>query len=234
MNHLNDDHSVSAKKEQIQEIDFISCCNKYLELYGYIHPHFHANMINYSTTYRNKADLEGISTLQKANLKKNLSNQEIETYGFVTVDHSLEMLENLNSIEPQIVAKDDKEVIGYVLAMTKLSKSDIPIILPMFEEFEKIDYNGQLVSEYNYMVVGQVCVHKNYRGKGVFEKCFQLYKDTFADRYDICITEIALANHRSRNAHKKVGFKEIHIYTDSYQTQWVIVLWDWSDSYPHI
>ncbi|WP_417369254.1 GNAT family N-acetyltransferase [Gelidibacter japonicus] len=191
-------------------------------------------MINYSTTYRNKADLEGISTLQKANLKKNLSNQEIETYGFVTVDHSLEMLENLNSIEPQIVAKDDKEVIGYVLAMTKLSKSDIPIILPMFEEFEKIDYNGQLVSEYNYMVVGQVCVHINYRGKGVFEKCFQLYKDTFGDRYDFCITEIALANHRSRNAHKKLEFKEIHIYTDSYQTQWVIVLWDWSDSYPHI
>ncbi|RXJ50201.1 GNAT family N-acetyltransferase [Gelidibacter gilvus] len=190
-------------------------------------------MIHY-TTNKNKAYLKGICTLQKANLKNNLSDQEIEMYGFVTVDHTLEMLEDLNAIEPQIVAKDDKGVIGYVLAMTKKSKFDIPIILPMFEEFEKIDYKGRWVSEYNYLVVGQVCVHKNYRGRGVFEKCFHLYKNTFAGRYDFAITEIAVTNQRSRKAHKKVGFEEIHTYTDSYQTEWVVVLWDWNDSYPHI
>lgn len=188
-------------------------------------------MINY-TTSKTQADLIGVSALQKANLKKNLSDQEIEKHGFVTVDHTLEMLENLNAIEPQIVVRDDKKIIAYVLAMTKKSKYDIPIILPMFEEFEKILYKGQLVSKYNYMVVGQVCVHKNYRGKGVFEKCLHLYKNTFAGRYDFAITEIALTNHRSRKAHKKVGFEEIHIYTDSYQTEWVIVLWNWQDSYP--
>lgn len=190
-------------------------------------------MIKY-TTSKNKLDLISISTLQKANLKNNLSAQEIEKHGFVTVDHTLEMLEDLSAIEPQIVAKDDKNVIAYVLAMTKKSKGDIPIIRPMFEEFERIDYKGQLVSEYHYMVVGQVCVHKDYRGRGIFEKCLHLYKNTFVGRYDFAITEIALDNHRSRNAHKKVGFKEIHVYTDSYQTEWVIVLWDWRDAHPNI
>lgn len=214
------------------EVPFMIYCGRHLENIWYIQPHFNANMIH-NTTSENQADLIGIYTLQKANLKKNLSDQEIEKHGFVTVDHTLEMLENLNTIEHQIVARDDKEIIAYVLAMTKKSKDDIPIILPMFEEFEKIVYKGQLVSEYNYMVVGQVCVHKNYRGRGVFEKCLHLYKNTFAGRYAFAITEIAVTNQRSRKAHKKAGFEEIHIYTDSYQTEWVIVLWNWRDSYPN-
>ena len=179
------------------------------------------------TTSRNKADLKGIYALQKANLKKNLSEQEIESDGFVTIDHNLETLEKLNAVESHIIAIDDGEIIGYVLAMTKKSKYDIPIIFPMFEEFEKITYEGKLVSEYEYMVVGQTCVHKNYRGKGIIENCFRVYKETFANRYDFSITEIALTNHRSRNAHKKVGFKEIHSYIDLNQTEWVIVVWDW-------
>jgi hypothetical protein len=185
-------------------------------------------MIIYTTT-KNKADLKEIYALQKANLKKNLSEQEIESDGFVTVDHNWETLEKLNSIEPHIIAKDDKEIIGYVLAMTKKSRYDIPIIFPMFNEFEKITYEGKLLSDYAYMVVGQVCVHKNYRGKGVFENCYRIYKKTFVNRYDFSITEIALTNHRSRNAHKKVGFKEIHSYKDSNQNEWVIVVWDWNN-----
>ena len=183
-------------------------------------------MIIYTTT-KNKSDLEGIYILQKTNLKKNLSEQEIESDGFVTVDHKRASLEKLTAIEPHIIAKNDKEIIGYVLAMTKESKYDIPIILPMFEEFEKITYEGKLVSEYEYIVVGQSCVHKNYRGQGIIQNCFQVYKETFDKRYDFTITEIAVTNHRSRNAHKKVGFKEIHSYTDSNQTEWVIVVWDW-------
>lgn len=184
------------------------------------------------TTSKTNADLKSIGALQKANLKKNLSEQDIATYGFVTVDHSFEMLEKLHAVEPHVIAKDGKDVIGYVLAMTKESKDDIPIIRPMFEEFETISYQGRWVSDYNYMVVGQVCVHKNYRGMGIFEHCFQLYKHTFADSYDFTITEIALSNQRSRRAHKKVGFKEIHTYKDSYQTEWVIVLWDWNETHP--
>ena len=179
------------------------------------------------TTAANKADLNAISVLQKANLRKNLSKEDVETYGFVTVDHSLEMLEELHAIEPQIIAKDGAEVIAYVLAMTKKSRYDIPIICPMFEEFDKVIYKGKLVSDYNYMVVGQVCIHKNYRGMGVFEKCFQVYKNTFVDRYEFSITEIAVTNHRSRKAHKKVGFEEIHFYKDVNDTEWVIVVWDW-------
>ncbi|MGC1632470.1 MAG: GNAT family N-acetyltransferase [Gelidibacter sp.] len=183
-------------------------------------------MITYTLT-KTEADLKGIDALQKANLKINLSEQEIINDGFVTVNHDWETLKKLNSIESHVIAKDDEQIVGYVLAMTKQSKYDIPIIFPMFEEFDMIIYHGKLVSEYNYMVVGQVCVQKDYRGSGIFANCYDFYKKTFENRYDLCITEIAVTNQRSRTAHKKIGFKEIHIYKDSTQIQWVIVVWNW-------
>lgn len=184
-------------------------------------------MITYTLT-KTEADLKGIYALQKDNLKINLSEQEITKGGFVTISHDWETLQKLNSIEPHVIAKYDEHIVGYVLAMTKQSKYDIPIIIPMFEEFDKIIYQGKLVSEYNYMVVGQVCVHKDFRGIGIFSNCYDLYKKTFENRYDFCITEIAVTNQRSRNAHKKIGFKEIHFYEDSSQIEWVIVVWDWN------
>lgn len=182
------------------------------------------------TTAKNKEDLEGIFALQKANLKINLSAQEIEKDGFVTVSHSYKSLEILNAIEPHIIAKDGDLLVGYILAMTKQSKFEIPIIIPMFKEFEKIPFKNSWVSNFDYMVVGQVCIHKNYRGQGVFEKCFQLYKNSFAEKYNFSITEIAETNYRSRKAHSKVGFKEIHSYQDANKNEWVIVLWDWNST----
>src|SRR5690554_7320579 len=92
-------------------------------------------MISYTTT-KNEAELKGIYTLQKANLKKNLSKEAIGADGFVTVNHKWETLKKLHTIEPHVIAKDKEEVVGYVLAMTKASRFDIPIIFPMFAEFE--------------------------------------------------------------------------------------------------
>ncbi len=185
-------------------------------------------MITY-TARNNKVNLEGVFALQKDNLKKNLSKEEIEKDGFVTVDHEWEKLVEFTKIEPHIIALDEDKVVGYVLAMTKKSRFDLPIIFPMFEEFDKIIYKGKIISEYEYMVVGQACIHKDYRGKGIIEVCFQLYKTKFADRYDFSITEIASTNLRSLKAHKKAGYEEIHSYTDADQTEWIVVVWNWNN-----
>lgn len=186
------------------------------------------NGITYTAT-SNKADLAGVLALQTANLKKNLSREEIEANGFVTVEHHWKTLASMAEIEPQIVAKHNEKVVGYVLAMTKASRFDIPVILPMFAEFEKITYRDRIVAGYDYMVVGQACVHKDYRGTGIIEGCYRRYRETFAERYDFAITEIAASNLRSVKAHKKVGFEEIHVYKDADYNEWVVVVWDWRD-----
>lgn len=111
--------------------------------------------------------------------------------------------------------------------MTKASRYDLPIIFPMFEEFDKIMYKGKIVSDYDYMLVGQACIDKDYRGQELIENCFRVYKEAFVERYDFSITEIAKSNIRSLKAHQKVGFEEIHSYIDADNTEWSVVVWDW-------
>lgn len=183
-------------------------------------------MISY-TTANSLTDLEGIFKLQKQNLAQHLSPHEIAEQGFVTVDHSLDLLKKLNELEQHIIAKDADKVIGYLLAMTTESKKEIPVLLPMFEAFDNITYKGKKISVYNYLVVGQVCIDKAYRGQGILDQCYNTYKEYYSAKYDFAITEIAASNPRSLKAHERIGFKQIHRFHSPDGVEWVVVLWNW-------
>lgn len=184
-------------------------------------------MIQY-TVSKTQSELSGILQLQKANLPGALTQEEVSAQGFVTVRHSYEDLKNLNDIEKHIIAKDASMVVAYLLAMTNISRFDIPVLKPMFDVFGKIPLSGKFVSQFNYIVVGQVCVHKSYRGKGVLDHCYSFYKDQYKSRYDFAITEIDINNPRSLNAHKRIGFNEIYRYKAADEKEWIIVMWDWN------
>lgn len=184
-------------------------------------------MIEY-TTSKTIDDLEGILQLQRSNLAVNLSQEEISSQGFVTVVHRLSDLQNMNEIQQHIIAKDGDKVIAYLLCMTAAAKDDIPVLVPMFEMFDNILYNGKKISNHHFIVVGQVCVANGYRGQGVLDKCYDTYKKELGDNYDFAITEIAARNQRSINAHKRIGFKTVHEYTAPNGEAWHIVLWHWN------
>lgn len=175
-------------------------------------------------------DLKGILSLQAENLPKTLSDDEIKSQGFVTLEHSFELIKEMNETEQHIIAKSDNNVIGYTLSMTKKAKLVFPILYPMFDVFDKTVYNGKTISEYNYIIVGQVCVSKKFRGLGVFDHCYEAYRNFHKDKYDFAITEIAQSNLRSINAHKRIGFSELTRYTDSNNNTWIVVIWDWTNS----
>ncbi len=183
-------------------------------------------MIEYTTSKSTK-ELKGILELQKKNLRAQLSKEEAASQGFVFVKHNLKTLEKFNNIEEHLIAKENDKIIGYVLTMTKESRYDLAEIFPLFELFDKLKYKGKIISDCNYMLVGQVCVGKAYRGKGVFVKCYQAYQEYYSSKYDFTITEISKSNLRSRKAHKKIGFDEIYKYSDTEGGEWVVVLCDW-------
>lgn len=182
------------------------------------------------TTSITDADLTGILDLQKANLKEFLKPDEINKQGFVTLTHNLAELKKLNNIEKSIIVKERGKIVAYVLAMTKRSRIDLPLLIPMFNLFDEITYNNKCISDYDYMMVGQVCVAKEYRGQNIFDNSYKTYKEYFQNRYDFAITEIASTNLRSLNAHKRIGFKKIHKYTAPDKMEWNIVLWDWKNN----
>ena len=179
------------------------------------------------TTSSTEKDLLGIIALQKNNLATKLKEDEISTQGFVTVAHRLHDLKKMNVVEQHIICKDIEKVVAYLLAMTVQSQYEIPVLLPMFKMFEQILYKRKLVSTYNYMVVGQVCVDINYRGQGILDKCYEHYKTCFSKKYDFAITEIASRNIRSIKAHQRIGFTEIHKYTATDKEEWSIVVLEW-------
>jgi predicted GNAT superfamily acetyltransferase len=183
-------------------------------------------MITY-TTSKSINDLAGIIELQKSNLPSNLTQEEIAGEGFVTVVHRLEDLKKMNDIEQHIIAKDDGKIIAYLLAMTSKSKADIPVLIPMFENFEKIKFHDKILSAHKYIVVGQVCVSKGYRGQGILDNCYAEYKNQFKNKYDFAITEIATKNQRSIKAHKRIGFTEVHRFIAPDNVEWSIVIWEW-------
>ena len=67
------------------------------------------------------ADLEGILSLQLENLSTRLSQEEKNEQGFVTIQHNLEQLQAMHAIAPHVLAKENDQVVGYVLAMTLAS-----------------------------------------------------------------------------------------------------------------
>lgn len=173
------------------------------------------------------SELEGIKSLQDQNLKKTLSSSDAVTDGFVTAEYSIEFLQSLHEKSPSIIAKDDGLVVGYALVALKSIRDQHELLADLFNSIDKIEYKGLLLKNSNYVVVGQLCVARNYRGLGLVQQMYQHFKTSLSGKYEYCLTDIADNNPRSLKAHLKTGFQIVD--TLHYGgIDWDIVLWDWS------
>lgn len=164
------------------------------------------------------AELLGILELQKQNLPEAVSSKEKEQEGFVTVIHTLELLQRMNNVCPHIIAKDRERVVGYTLCMHPMFASDIPVLMPMFNEIEKV-----LPREEKYLVMGQVCIDKAYRKLGIFRKLYETMHQSTKAAFDCIITEVDAKNTRSLQAHYAVGFRDLKTYSSGGQ-QWYLIM----------
>lgn len=176
-----------------------------------------------------RKELTGILSLQNKNHYAVLPKEEIAAEGFLTCTHNLDLLLEWNNIAPHIIAVSKGEVVAYLLTMTKDAEYRMPFLEPMFNAFKNNTYKNRKISEYNYLIVGQVCVAKELRGLGVLKKCYDLYKREYSNKYDFAITEIATRNQRSLKAHYNLGFQEIHRYKSTEGEEWSIVIWEWKN-----
>ena len=181
----------------------------------------------YSTLTSTINELEQILQLQQENLSQNIEEAEIKSQGFVTLRHDLATLKQMHDLAPSVIIKDDDKVVAYALTMLKECRQLIPDLEPMFSSFDKLSWKNKPLNDYSFYVMGQVCVAKPYRGRGLFEELFQHHKKIYQSQFDLFITEIATRNQRSMRAHEKVGFKVIHIHRDEID-EWNVVAWDWS------
>jgi len=171
-------------------------------------------------------EIKGIQDLQQSNLRKNLSEAEALEQGFVTAEYSIECLQSMHDASPSVIAVSDNKIVGYALVALKSIRNEHPLLADLFNSIDLTNYQTKNLSQSNYVVVGQLCVAKGFRGIGLVDRLYQFFKNAYSDQFEYLITDVAQDNQRSLKAHKKTGFEVID--TLSYGgLNWDIVLWDW-------
>src|SRR5215470_1050043 len=173
----------------------------------------------------NEEHFNQILRLQQENLVDLISEEQAAKHGFVFAEHTLPLLKKMATFLPQVVALSDNKVIGYNLALHVSMKHEIPKLIPMFYEFEKSKYKDKLLAAYKFVVGGQVCVDKNFRGRGLMSKLYHETKNRLPSGYEICVTEVSARNIISLRAHERMGFEVVNTYHDGKEL-WRVVVWN--------
>lgn len=176
----------------------------------------------------NDSELEGILALQRLNLRRNLAATEAAREGFLTAEYTLEYLRKMNQEEPSVIAVAEDQVVGYALAATQPIREGNPLLADLFRQIDLLHFNGEPLRQTNYVVVGQLCVAKAFRGIGLVRRLYGQFRHSMQTRFRYAITDVARDNRRSLEAHRRTGFQTIHSITFE-GLQWEVVLWDWTD-----
>lgn len=179
-----------------------------------------------ATIVTTSEELHQIIHLSYQNLRTEISEEEKKSQGFVSWNYSFELLQKMNVQYPHVIVKDNDKVVGYALVALIEARNFHPALEQMIIDLEPLLYKGKKLSAYKYYIMGQICVDKAYRGRGILEILYQQHKALFEKEYDFVVTEISTGNSRSLRAHEKVGFKTIYTYADN-TDKWNVVLWDW-------
>jgi len=169
-----------------------------------------------------------ILRLQQENLVNLISEEQQARHGFVFAEHTLALLKRMATYLPQVVALSDNKVVGYNLALHVSMKNEVPKLIPMFHEFEQSKYKDRPLVTYKFMVGGQVCVDKNFRGQGLMSKLYHETKNRLPSGYELCVTEVAARNIISLKAHEKMGFEVVNTYNDGKEL-WNVVVWNFDN-----
>ena len=104
-------------------------------------------------------------------------------------------------------------------------RAAFPFLHGMFEQIEAGTCNGKPIRDSRYVVMGQVCIGQEFRGKGIFKMLYQRLQQQMRADFDLVATEVSTRNGRSMRAHSAIGFRDIH--PDDTANEWRVIAWDW-------
>ncbi len=124
----------------------------------------------------------------------------------------------MNEVCPHIIAKDKDKVVGYTLCMHPMFSEELEFLKPMFNELRAI-----LTEDEKFIVMGQNCIDKGYRKKGIFRNLYQTMKQVTSPEFECIITEVDAKNKRSINAHYAIGFTHLITHLSNGRS-WKLIL----------
>ena len=171
-------------------------------------------------------EIQEIRDLQEINLKENVTSESRLSDGFLTAKYELDFLKRMNGLTPAMIAKQNGVLVGYALATDRSLLAQHPLLNDLGTQINKIPFGGKFIGDFDYLVVGQLCVAKEVRGRGLAQDLYAQFKATYENRYPFAVTDVDRDNTASLKTHLKVGFQVVStlLYGNS---NWHVIIWDW-------
>jgi len=181
------------------------------------------------TTVTEPHEVEMILALQAENHRDHVDAATAASDGFTSVRHEPAVLQEMNRTHPSAIALAAGQLAGYCLMMAQDFRDRVPVLQPMFNLLEGLEWRGEaLAANSRWFVMGQVCVARAFRGMGAFDGLYHELRKVYAPQFDFTVTEISQRNPRSIRAHRRVGFETLHVHPDPITGElWEVVVWDW-------
>ena len=122
----------------------------------------------FATVVTSEEELQQIVRLSDQNIRTKVSQEEKQSQGFVSWSYSFDLLQKMNEQHPHVVVKDEDKVIAYALVALKEARNFHIDLEKMIQHLDKVMYNGKKLGDYDYYVMGQICIDISYRSKGIF------------------------------------------------------------------
>ena len=174
-------------------------------------------------------EIQGIRDLQEANLKENVALEKRPIDGFLTAKYSLDFLKAMNKSTPAIIAKQKGEVVGYALATNRSLLGQHPLLKDLSIQINKIPFGDKAIGDFDYLVVGQLCVARQVRGQGLAQRLYAHFKTTYQEQYPFSVTDVDQSNLASLKTHLNVGFQVVSTLQYG-NSNWDVVIWDWRNT----
>ncbi len=145
-------------------------------------------------------DIDGVLALQELYLVSNLSEEE-KTAGFVTTPFTIDQLRDVINCQNLFIAKDSTKIIAYIFTGSWAFFSQWPIfnhMISLLPQLSFLDFDFTTVNSFQY---GPICIHKDYRRKGLIIPFFEFMRIQMKNKYPLSLTFINKTNIPSRIAH---------------------------------
>jgi GNAT superfamily N-acetyltransferase len=173
-------------------------------------------------------DLVQVRALLEANHARAIDPASWASQGFVTMDYTVEELAGICGPYRHVVAKDGERVVGYALVLLAERGAAFRVLDDMFNKIAAGSIDGEPIRDGSYFVMGQVCIARGYRGKGLFGQLYRALRAQMRGHFAFVITEVSDQNVRSMGAHRAIGFRDIDS-AGAAPSEWHVVAWDWRE-----
>jgi predicted GNAT superfamily acetyltransferase len=145
-------------------------------------------------------DYSAIVRLNSANYIANLAEEERRD-GFLSAVFTLEQTAAMAEDLGTTVAIVDGVLAGFLCAFRNDFNHGSPVVAKMIESYDRMLFDGKLLSRYRSYAYGPVCIDRHYRRRGLLRGLYEAQKQDLAGQFEIGVALIARSNTHSMNTH---------------------------------